>query len=787
MAFLLNSLQSSVARPEGAYPATVREGGNVRVYRLFIATLIFAPLAFGAVETWSMAIMEAGVFTALLILLLREARNDDPTLRRTPGSTIYLLFLLFIALQLLPLPQGLLGFLSPRALTIYGEVGADGGGRWLSLSLNRKATLAELFRFASYGAAYYLAVQLLVSRRRLKRTVHILVVFVSLFTLLAILQQLLPGDFLFSLRHVPDRHKAFGTYLNRNHYAGLMEMIFPVVFAIFLLERPQVAREAVWSRLAGVFTAPGSSQHVMLGFSAVLMASSVILCLSRGGMIAVAVSLAALCLLLLWRGREQRGRLVGLGAAALVVIYVGWFGWQPVFERFGRAFGNEGQINLLRISLWRDMSAMVSDFAAAGSGLGTLTDVYPAYRSAPGTDILQHAHNDYLEMWATAGTVGSLLLAAFIAAVLTGAFRSFLRRQRSYAIYLFTGCFAGIVAFLFHGFFDFNLQVGANGLFFFFFLGLAVAAANSRGHEAGGGTYLPAARLPGKGLPAAVCVFLLLGGTILFHGGVVAAGLASLPSAAATLDPMEADYRRLLAEELWRDGDLPGALTAVGRSVELAPTRSETLQRRGMLLAAAGKTDAARRFFAAGVRFDATNPRRHEIYGSWLLSRGQVEKGIGAYRDALGFEPAKVKEYVTTMILYGLSDDEIAQAMPDESEALLGFAEYLESTENLEGARLAFRRALDAALAEKGPRADYFYRVSQFYRRAGLDDQALGVLREGIAAGVESALLHIEAAALYEKELNYSRAMEEYQAALLIDPGHGRARSGIARVSSRLP
>ena len=80
---------------------------------------------------------------------------------------------------------------------------------------------------------------------------------------------------------------------------------------------------------------------------------------------------------------------------------VGWFGWRPVFDRFGSLFGNDGEINLLRFSLWEDVLRIGADFPAVGTGLGSLVDVYPAYRNVAGNALMRHAHNDYAETFAT--------------------------------------------------------------------------------------------------------------------------------------------------------------------------------------------------------------------------------------------------------------------------------------------------------------------------------------------------------------------------------------------------
>ena len=75
------------------------------IFSLFIGLLIFTPLAFGTVETWSIALMEAATFFALFLLLFDKIRQKETSLYEIPGIIPLLCFLVYILFQLIPLER----------------------------------------------------------------------------------------------------------------------------------------------------------------------------------------------------------------------------------------------------------------------------------------------------------------------------------------------------------------------------------------------------------------------------------------------------------------------------------------------------------------------------------------------------------------------------------------------------------------------------------------------------------------------------------------------------------
>jgi hypothetical protein len=234
-------------------------------YKLFLFTIIFSPLAFGAVEPWSLFIMEVSTFAAISGILIEHLRVKETRFYEVPGIVPLMLLLAYICFQLIPLPPEIVGVLSPGSYVFYREtVWVAEPGQWVSLAINKKAALSEFFRYASYAGIYILTIQLLARGKYLKRTVTVIVVFGAVVAFFAIMQHLLPNNRIYLLRELTGGGTPFGPYVNRNHYAGLMGMIFPGSW-VFLYYRPKggVLLSATGLRY---FAHPQSNISMILGF-----------------------------------------------------------------------------------------------------------------------------------------------------------------------------------------------------------------------------------------------------------------------------------------------------------------------------------------------------------------------------------------------------------------------------------------------------------------------------------------------------------------------------------------
>ncbi|GAB4301207.1 MAG: hypothetical protein Kow0090_16750 [Myxococcota bacterium] len=128
--------------------------------------IIFCPLAVGGVTWWALAIFEFGVVLALVLAL----KYRHFYLWKFSYTVILgALFLLFICLQLIPLPPQLISLLIPNADEWYRVVfkGKEVGGdyAWMPVSFAPIHTLIESAKTAAYLGFFLLALNLFRKKR----------------------------------------------------------------------------------------------------------------------------------------------------------------------------------------------------------------------------------------------------------------------------------------------------------------------------------------------------------------------------------------------------------------------------------------------------------------------------------------------------------------------------------------------------------------------------------------------------------------------------------------------
>jgi len=764
------------------------------VFRLFLAVLIFAPLAFGTQEVWSLAVMETGML-ACLVLLLSPSRQGRIDLYQVPGLAPLLFFLAFIALQLLPLPPQVIKILAPSIHGLYAEtIGVLDPDAWMTLSINRKATLTQFFRFLSYGACYILTLQLLADKVRLRRAVWVVIGFASALSILAILQDFLSPDKIYWFRAVPHAWPV-GPFVYHNHFAGFMEMLVPLTLALFFHYRPPVSYKKSWHRkLYDIFGHYRANLHVLLGFAVLLMMTSIFISISRGGIISMSIASVVLLILLHQRRKEGGIFLVPL-LGLLLVLAVGWFGWEAIFARFAAMRDMEGELSNSRFIIWHDSLEIIRRFPWTGTGFGTFGDIYPAVRTYPGQSVVDHAHNDYFELLADGGVIGLGLMGWFLAAVLVPSWRMYRQRREPYCTALFLGAICGMLALLVHGVTDFNFYNGANGLFFFFLAGLAVSAAHTRLRN-GLVTRLRVVAIPRPGLWGFATV-ALLAVTLLFNFGIMAGEyrfaeidkayigpaapaeelqkMREVARAAVRMDLLEARYRFALANLENLLGQAAAARYAFAKAILYNPANAEYLQGAGLFMAGQGETGKADGLMRAGIKLDPTNSDRHGRYGVWLLAMGRREPGLENLRQAIALAPARTNTYVSLMLLHGLTDREILRALPDNARACLIFADYLRTVGQDDLVEVVYRRILDFSENDPAPSPGVFYTIYQHYLQQGRREEAMAVMQRAGELIPAHAGIRLTMARLYEKMNITYRAIEEYEKALAIDPANRAA------------
>jgi O-antigen ligase len=420
-------------------PITVIDMAETPAFRvarvLLVGTLLAAPLAFGAVQTWAWASLCVLVSGALICWAAGSVRDKAIRILWTPLYVPALAFLGVVVLQV---------------ITRH--------------TVDPIATREALLKGTTYVVIFFLSVNLFADAawRSWRVLGWTITVYTYAFAVFAIVQFFSSPDKIFWTVKPRWGGYVFGSYVSHNHYAGLMEMLIPVVVA-FLLS-----------------TSNRGSQRYLVGFGLLVALSSMVLCGSRGGATALLVE-AALLVLAMGRLRPSREKLIG--AVAFVVLVFGMAVWlvpANVSQRFSATIQSPDIAYGIRRNMTVDSLRMFRDHALLGVGLGGFEAVYPRYQSFASDFLIDYAHNDYVQFLAETGVAGGAIL--LVAIVVFG--DRFVRQCRAGLItersFIRLGAFLACIGLLAHSWVDFNLHIPANAALFAFLLGITQTSPESQ-------------------------------------------------------------------------------------------------------------------------------------------------------------------------------------------------------------------------------------------------------------------------------------------------------------------
>jgi len=455
-----------------------------------IFLLIFTPLAFGTVQPWSIAVMEITAFSLFFLFLLKSdsklffrpngflktPNSPAPRRLRTSRGPLPLLLILFSLLmvlsliQMLPLPQGLLNLISPSSLSTYKKFGDFASGSFHPISLNPYGTRQELFKWLAYGAVFFVVVNHFQTRAQVLPLVKTILIMACFLVVFALIQKITWNGRIFWIYPIDETLRSgsgiWGTYINRNHFAGYLEMAIPLGLGLLLYNAPDLktGHDAPLTKRMGRFLAGDTLVPFTLLFLLVLvMAACLIMTLSRGGILGFAAS----TLFFAWLTRERRSLrkkapLLALLAAVIFAVVV-LASWDILEQRF-EELQKERQIS--RLTVWKDSLGLIRDYPVVGSGLGSFEKLYMGYQTKMPELFFDHAHNDYLELLTDTGLIGALLAMGMTLVFFLSLYRRWRKKHGLFSKCLGAGGLCACMAMAVHSFTDFNLHISANALLF---------------------------------------------------------------------------------------------------------------------------------------------------------------------------------------------------------------------------------------------------------------------------------------------------------------------------------
>lgn len=428
---------------------------------IFVALLALLPLAaapYGSVEPWWTGLFDAAVFM-LAALWAVEGALAGRWFVRTHVVTLPAVALAGVALlQSSPLPGvGVLSF-DPYESRVFAL-------RVLAVALYA----ALLLRYAA-------------TERRM-RALAVTVICVGVASaLFGIFRQASQRETLGFFLPLLRKGEGYAQFVSKNHFPYLAEMALGLVLGL-------VAGRGVRRQKALVCVAAALPLWAALALSNsrggvfAMLCQLVFLAATFGSAAAPGAGVASAAAAL---SRSVAAR-VGLAAFLLLVVVVGtvWIGGDPLADRMETVrdevgAGRGDPVRAGRSAIWADTWRLFERHPLAGVGLGGYWIAIRTTHGGSGTAVPRQAHNDYLELLASAGAVGALLFLAFLFLLVRLA-RGRLRDGTPFTRAVCLGALAGLFGVAVHSLVDFGLHVTANALVFAALVALAAADAPVNG------------------------------------------------------------------------------------------------------------------------------------------------------------------------------------------------------------------------------------------------------------------------------------------------------------------
>ncbi len=387
------------------------------------ALLMFAVLAFGAVQEWSTFAVEAGAAVLFLVWAAKQLVSGQVKISKNP---LYLPAFLFFVL-----------ILAQVALrkSAYGYV-----------------TRYEALQYVSYGIVLLIGAECVTEEGTRKIFALVMIVFGACYSFFALAQELTSNGKIFWVHSLQFHGAIYGSYVNHNHYAGLMEMLVPIPFVV---------------SMGHLFR---GGKRALVGSCAVLMAGTIFLSGSRGGMLAFVLEMVLFAALTFGKRRSPR---IALGSMAVCVFILALL---IFLGEGGRILGRLGDLSPgIRLDITKDSLRMFSNRPVWGWGLGTFPTVYPSYRSFYTNLFVNEAHNDYAQLLVETGLLGFGLMLWFLVRLYRYGLPTSRRWEFQWDGAVSLAALLGCTGILLHSFVDFNLQIPANAALFYVLCGLAAS------------------------------------------------------------------------------------------------------------------------------------------------------------------------------------------------------------------------------------------------------------------------------------------------------------------------
>ncbi len=674
---------------------------------------------------------------------------------------------------------------------------------WGRLTLNRSGTL----RFIALLGLAWGMFWLVSSMSTTHRSAFLRCVYIG-GTLIAVLGLL--GRFVFPTGNhvwwlIPMNHNVgVQPFVNKNHFASFCAMLVPLGVCLTLAPKLRIPMRSARRKSTGehqATIADGSftdengerrsrpAEHrsslalrLFFGLCLIILVSSVVVSLSRGGMLAMVVG--ALAAASFWlRGHPVLATGATVVVMAVIMAFVFWPN-QAVQERV-RTLSDLESASTMRVQMSEEGMAQWRDFSVIGAGAESFRVLYGVYRSRPSTLTPKYVENEYVQILADLGTVGLVLFIlawlVYIACIYASLHRDSSSRRRKpsilgghgwsrtkrnwvdeFAVVVTAVAVGTAVVLLFHFAVDFSLRIPLNAALAGALLGVGMPLPE-QSRDARRSFWLPRAAPYGLGMVVLVA-FSMSWGLKLDEPSELAQ--AEVPGLVRALESAPGYWYPWY--QMARAYMLAASERKDGNDSAASPASAAELRAFGM------------RCFEVAARYNKMHPSVHfELAKARYSLRGRVDEKVrNNFRRAARLAPEKQEiwnEWIRAEAKTGGLDAawnvaEIAEELGSKSQAVAVWKKILAMHEDEDSLSRAYEVILN--ITRLAPNNYTMVRKrSRMETRMGMTSAAVESLSKAAEQKPGNHQLWMELGALELKRGNDLRANEAFTKAIRLKPG----------------
>ena len=458
------------------------------LFVLLSVILIWLPLPAGSKPVWAASVLI--LLVALISTLwcvayaFGQVSSSKAFTKAWPVHSGFIVVTFWVWFQGLMLPSGWVESLSPNAYFLQqaaSEVLPAAQSGSVSISMGSHETIHTFLLTLSYYLLFCLVLLLVTNQRRVQQLLWVMILSGCFQALFGSLSTLSGAETLLFAEKEVYRGVATGTFVNRNSFAGYLEMTLALGVGL-LVARLSSQSASGWQERLRQWLDTLMSNKILLRSALAIMVIGLVMSRSRMGNTAFFSSLLVSGLLyIILRKQLTRGMAFLFGSMILIdaVIVSQWFGIEKVVERIEQtSLDHETRPDVSLVSL-----DIIKDYPLTGTGGGTFYTALPNYHDGNWKGFYDLAHNDFLQFPLEFGLPAFAVLALMVLMAFWQAAAAIKVRKNRLMSGSGFASLMGMLAIMIHSSVDFNLQIPANATLFVCLMALAYVARYGPGRQ----------------------------------------------------------------------------------------------------------------------------------------------------------------------------------------------------------------------------------------------------------------------------------------------------------------